>query len=115
MVAPLILGAMLAGLAVSAGANLYSQHNQRDIWEKQANAYEHLDKGYRRYLSSQGKEVNPNRAWTSYFGQAQALRNNIANSYAHSVGTIGGSVGAGLGISKESGIFDNLGKTKRWL
>lgn len=103
MVAPLIpialLATMLGGLGVSAGANLYTQNNNRRLWSQQAAAYENLDRGYRKYLATQGKEINPNRAWTSYFGSAQSLRNNIANSTAQSFGTLGGSAGAMAGFT----------------
>lgn len=112
MVVPLLLGAMLAGLATSGTANLYSQWNQRKLYRKELSAYENLDKGYRTYLSRHGRSINPDRAWTSYYGQAERARNNITNSYAGSIGTVGGTVGAGAGFGR--GLFSG-GKTSRWL
>lgn len=88
MVLPLILGAIGAGgLAVSAASNLYTQYNQRKLYAQQEQAYRHLDQGYRRYLSRQGRQINPDRAWTSYYGQYRTLQNNIENSRIGSIGT----------------------------
>lgn len=105
--------AMAGGLALSAGANLYQQHNNRQLWSKQATAYENLDRGYRQYLAQNGRTINPNRAWTSYFGAAQNLRNNIENSIASSVGTVGGTFGAAAGFGR--GLYSDYGKLTRRL
>lgn len=93
---PLILTAVSAiGLGVSAASNLYKQGNQRKLYSQQENAYNNLHNGYNKYLAQHGRSINPDRAWTSYYGQAQAARNNIENSYASSIGTVGGTFGAG--------------------
>ena len=113
MVAPLI-PLMVAGLAVSGGANLYSQWNQRKLYRRELNAYENLDKGYRTYLAGHGRTINPDRAWTSYYGQAERMRTNITNSYAGSVGTAGGTIGAGAGLMNRSSLFDSP-HTRKWL
>lgn len=95
-----ILPLMVGGLGISMTSNLYKQYNQRQLWSKQATAYENLDRGYRSYLAKHGRVINPDRAWTSYFGSAQSLRNNIENSIASSIGTVGGSFGAGAAFGR---------------
>lgn len=110
---PIALATMIGGLGVSMGANLYKQHNQRSLWARQAQAYENLDKGYRQHLAKHGKTVNPDRAWTSYYGSAQTLRNNMENSIASSVGTVGGTFGAGAAFGR--GLYKEYGKSSRWL
>lgn len=105
-----MLPLMLGGLAVSGGANLYGQYQQRRLYRKQANAYKNLDRGYDKYLATQGLEQNPDRSWTSYYGQYKKAQKGIDVSYAQSVGTVGGTVGAGAGFSSKS-LF-NPPKTK---
>lgn len=115
MVLPLILaGAMIGGLAVSGGANLYSQYAQRKLYRKQAAAYKALDRGYDKYLEGHGRVQNPNRSWASYYGQYQKAKKGIEVSYANSVGTVGGTVGAGAAFSSK-GIYGGQGKTSKWL
>lgn len=115
MVAPLIplLAALMAGgFAISGGANLYAQNKQRQLYYKEARAYENLDRGYRTYLKSQGRTVNPDRAWTSYYGAAQKLRNGIEVSNASSLATVGRTLGAIGGVG--TGLYNNYGKSRRW-
>lgn len=117
MALPVILaGIGLGGLAVSTGSNLYAQYNQRKLYRKQENAYRNLHNGYQRYLSQNGREINPDRAWTSYFGKAELARNNLENSYVGSVGTLSGAIGAGAIGIKSSGLFgSSVGKTSKRL
>lgn len=109
---PVLAGLMVSGLGISMGSNLYKQHLQRQLWSKQANAYMNLHNGYNRHLEKYGRSINPDRAWSSYYGQAMAARNNIQSSYASSVGTVGGTFGAMAGFGK--GLY-NTGKTSRRL
>lgn len=110
---PLILGALaLGGLGVSAGANLYSQSIQRNFYNNQARAYGNLHAGYAKYLATQGRSVNPDRAWTSYYGQQQAALSRAESSIAQSVGTVGGTIGAGAFAGR--GLYKDYGKTSRW-
>lgn len=110
---PLLIG---ASFATSAGANLYSQHNQRRVaraseayYRRQEQAYRSMENGYNRYLARQGRRANPDRSWLSYYGAAQHNRlmsyseaQSLNNSYAASVGTTAGSFGAALGLGARS-------------
>lgn len=117
----LIAGAMLGSMAVSGAANLYAQSKQRQLYRKQADAYKNLDRGYDEYLKTQGLTQNPNRSWTSYYGQYYKAKKNIEASYAGSVGTAFGTAGAGLGLGSKSvekavsGLYGGYGKTSRRL
>lgn len=105
----------LAGIGISAGANLYAQKNSRKLYSGMKNAYENLYKGYGSYLRQNGRDYNPNRAWASYYGQMQKADTNLRNSDLGSLGTIGGSFGAGSMFAKSGGSsLYKLGKTKRW-
>lgn len=108
MVLPLLLGLGIGSLVASAGANLYAQKNQRDIYRHERDANNALAQGYNRYLESQGRVANPNRAWSSYEGAAYRASKNIASSYAGSIGTVAGTIGAGTRIGGRSGLFDDL-------
>lgn len=85
----------IAGLGISTASNLYTQRNQRRLYSAQNKAYMNLHNGYQKYLSNHGRSVNPDRAWTSYYGKAQQASNNYTNSIAGSIGTVGGALGAG--------------------
>lgn len=115
MVVPLIPVALAAlgalGLGVSAGSNLYRQSLQRNLYGSQANAYKNLHEGYSKYLAKHGRQINPDRAWASYYGQYQSALNKIESSTAESVGTIGGTLGATSGLGY--GLYRNLGKTSK--
>lgn len=116
MAIPAILGAiMLGGLAISAASNLYQQHNQRDVYENEERANRNLYGGYQNYLSRQGRTVNPNKSWNSYFGSAEKARVNLANSRAASVGTFAGGIGAGAGTfgkTNWSSLYDSSVSSK---
>ena len=98
MVIPLI-AAGLAGLGISAGANLYSQYNSRKLYRKSRDAYAQLGEGYKKYLASHGRSVNSARYWDRYGQKVYGNDVNIANSYAGSIGTVGGTFGAGAMMS----------------
>lgn len=56
----------------------YSNYElQKELNQNLYNAYNNLDHGYRQHLAKEGKQINPNRAWTSYYGQAQKYANQI--------------------------------------
>lgn len=101
MVAPAIALAGLAGLGISAGSNLYRGISSYDFNKRQSNAYRALDAGYSSYLARHGLRVNPNRNITSGF-HAKALSSDLAgrNALASSVGSLGGSFGAGAALSR---------------
>lgn len=102
MVLPLVV-AGLGGLAMSGGANLYAQANSRALYRRQINAYSNLQKGYAHYLAKHGRTLNSNRAYERWGHKIDSANTGITNSYAGSVGTIGGTFGAGTML------------TKRWL
>lgn len=108
-----LLPVMLGSMAISGGANLYAQSKQRQLYRGMANAYRNLDVGYRQYLAKHGRTINPDRAWTSYYGQYYKAAKNLESSTAGSVGTAFGTLGAGIGLSR--GLYKNSGRTSRWL
>lgn len=99
MVAPLVV-AGLGGLALSGGANLYAQHTSRALYRRQIDAYRHLQEGYGRYLATQGRKFNPYRAYERYGNRIDTASTNLSNSYAGSIGTAGGTFGAGMTMSR---------------
>lgn len=102
MVLPLVI-AGLGGMALSAGANLYSQYQSRQLYRRQINAYSQMQQGYDRYLAKHGRRSNPARMYVKYGSHVDTADTNLRNSYAGSVGTAGGAFGAGAML------------TKRWL
>lgn len=101
-----LVAAGLGGLAVSAGANLYSQRMSRALYRRQINAYQQLGAGYNRYLARHGRKANPWRYYERFGSRIDSARTNLGNSYAGSIGTLGGTLGAGLMMA---------GKTRKWL
>lgn len=115
-----LVALMLGSMAASGAANLYSQYNQRKLYRGMSTAYKNLDTGYRQYLATQGKTINPDRAWSSYYGQFRKAQTNLENSYLGSVGTAFGTAGAGLGLSRigrsgSKSLYTDTGRTSRWL
>lgn len=108
-----LLPVMLGSLAISGGANLYAQYRQRQLYRGLENAYTNLDRGYRSFLRTKGRTINPDRAWTSYYGQAYKAAKNIDASEAGSVGTAFGTLGAASALSR--GLFKTSGRSSRWL
>lgn len=95
-----LLAVGLGGLAVSGGANLYSQYRSRQLYRRQLNAYKPLQDGYSRYLARHGLKVNPHRAYAQFYGgRIDSAQTNLTNSYAGSIGTAGGTFGAGAMLS----------------
>lgn len=92
----------LGGLAISGGANLYSQYRNRQLYRRQINAYSNLERGYSRYLAAHGRKINPNRAYAQYYGGSiDRAKTGIDVSYAQSAGTAGGTFGAGTMLTKK--------------
>ena len=126
MVVPLALGALLGsgflGNMVSGLGNLYAQGQNKDaqrqsqrFFREQGKAYNNLNQGYMRFLDRQGRSMNPDRAWTSYYGQAQRAALNeyhaekgINAATGAQIGALGGMIGGG------SSSLISLGKTYRW-
>ena len=100
MVVPLVV-AGLGGLALSAGANLYSQYNSRQLYRRQIDAYSKMQQGYDRYLARHGRRSNPSRMYLKYGSHADSANTNLWNSYASSVGTAGGTFGAGAMLTQK--------------
>lgn len=100
MVAPLVV-AGLGGLALSSGSNLYSQYKSRQLYRRQINAYKQLGEGYTRYLARHGRKVNPARYYERFGGRIDTAYTNLANSYAGSIGTAGGTFGAGAMLTRK--------------
>lgn len=112
-----VAGIMIGATAVGAGAKLYSQEKQREL-------YRYQKKGYERQLEDWHRNV-PNRSIRypelSYPGHIRALDTGISQSYASSVGTVSHLVGQYVGIgSYGSGSARSLygrssGRTSRYL
>lgn len=100
MVAPLVL-AGLGGLGVSAGSNLYSQRMSRGLYRRQIDVYKHLGEGYNRYLATHGRKANPYRYYERFGSRIDSASTNLTNSYAGSVGTAGGTFGAGVMLTRK--------------
>lgn len=101
MVIPL-LAAGIGGLALSGGANLYSQYKSRQLYRRQINAYSQLENGYKRYLAGHGRKINPARGYAQFYaGRIDQSSTNLGNSYAGSLGTAGGTFGAGVMLSRK--------------
>lgn len=99
MVAPLVV-AGLGGLALSGGANLYSQYKSRQLYRRQLDAYRQMYNGYNSYLARHGRRINPTRGYLQWGRSADIAQTNIRNSYAGSIGTAGGTFGAGALMSR---------------
>lgn len=102
MVAPIVAGLALSGLAASGIANIGRGINAAQTYNQFKRGYKALDEGYRRYLARQGRQINPHRALDSYYGKY--LRNSALekSGYLSALGAGGGSLGAGI-------------MTRRWL
>lgn len=109
-----LLVAGLGGLALSAGANLYSQKNSRALYRRQIDAYRTLQNGYALHLAKYGRRLNSARAYERWGAKIDSARTNYRNAYAHSVGTVAGSFGAGLMMGKKSMRKKSM-RTSRWL
>lgn len=100
MAFPLFI-AGLGGMAMSGGANLYAQAQTRALYRRQINAYKNLQDGYVRYLRRVGRNPNPARMYERYGSRIDSAGTNLGNSYAGSVGTAGGTFGAGVMLSRK--------------
>lgn len=100
MVVPLAI-AGLGGLAVSGASNLYAQANSRALYRRQIDAYKNLQNGYAAYLAQHGRRLNPYRAYERWGSRIDSAGTSIANSYAGSIGTAGGTFGAGTMLTRK--------------
>lgn len=91
----------LGGLALSSGANLYAQAQSRALYRRQINAYKTLQNGYTAYLRGHGRMANPARLYERYGSRIDSADTNLRNSYAGSLGTAGGTFGAGVMLSRK--------------
>lgn len=106
--APSLIG--MAGMAGSAYSNYKKQQVQRNLYSQFERGYNALDSGYRRYLKTQGKTVNTNRALGSFYGQSLKSRANIDASNWSTIGTTSGAIGAGA-----IGLGAGAGRTWRYM
>lgn len=93
----------LGGLSISGVSNLYAQSQSRALYRRQINAYKQLQDGYVTYLRQHGRHVNPARLYERYGAKIDSAGTNLRNSYLGSIGTAGGTFGAGTML------------TQRWL
>lgn len=119
---PLLFGGMMAGNLISGIGNLYAQGQNKDaqrasqeFYQEQGQAYNNLNQGYARFLDRQGRSMNPDRQWTSYYGQA---RKQALNEY-HAEKGVNAQMGAQIGaqggmLGGQSGSLISLGKTYKW-
>lgn len=100
---PLLALSTLAGAGMGAGANLYSQHKQRQL-------YNYQKAGYERWLNDYAKNVGRPIRYPELGpeGKMRALDTGISQSYAGTVGTIGGVV-------RSPGIYNAARTMSRWL
>lgn len=113
---PLVALGLIAGSSVvGAGANLYSQYKQRELYRYQRGGYERQLADWQRH--------NPGRTIRypelSYPGRIRALDTGISQSYFGSVGTsshLVRNLASGYGYSRSSGLFGKVpSRTSRWL
>lgn len=101
MPVPLVV-AGLGGLALSGGANLYAQHLNRQLYRRQINAYSQMQNGYARYLARHGRKINPVRGYVNFYGgKMDSASTNYGASIASSIGTAGGTFGAGTMLTRK--------------
>lgn len=112
---PLVAVGLIAGSSlVGAGANLYSQSKQRDLYRYQRGGYE------RQYADFQKNVGRPIRyPELSYPGHIRSIDTGISQSYAGSVHTgssLVRNLSSGYGYARSSGLFGKVpSKTSRWL
>lgn len=116
------LALMGASAVAGAGANWYSQSQQRDLYRYQRNAYVRQEKDWHKNVP--GRSIRYPEL--SYSGHIRALDTGISQSYASSVGTgarltgqfAGGSIYASnqYGLSRGGSLFSqSSGRSSRWL
>lgn len=116
MVAPLI---PIALMSFGAGANLYSQYKQRQLYKYQMGAYE---RQLADYYKNVGRPIKYPEL--SYEGRLRALRTGISQSYASSLASLS-SYGYGAYASADNyyrhkpgskqGTYFTYGKMSGWL
>lgn len=91
---PIMIG---ASLMAGAGANLYSQYKQRELYRYQRSGYERQLADWKR--NTPGRSIRYPEL--SYPGRIRALDTGISQSYASSIGS-GASLGSTLGYGAVS-------------
>lgn len=112
---PIMIG---ASLVAGAGANLYSQYKQRELYRYQKQAYERQYEDWKRNVP--GRTIRYPEL--SYPGHIRALDTGISQSYASSIGS-GASLGSTLGYgavsygrrARFSLYAQSVGRTSRYL
>lgn len=93
---PVLLAyAGIGGLTLSGLSNVARQVTYGNAYQQFGRGYKALDQGYRNYLARQGRQINPNRALTSYYGQYIRNKAQMEGAYYGAIGSAGGSIGAG--------------------
>ena len=98
MVSP-FLPLAVGGLGVSSIAKLYSQANQRKFYNYQRQGYDRQLKDWNRNVGVQGRQIRYPEL--SYQGKIRGLETGIENSYASSLSSLSGSIGAGSTILRK--------------
>lgn len=117
MVPPLVAGLIVGSALTGAGANLYSQHKQRELYRYQKQGYERAYRQWQHYVPNR-RIANPE---LSYPGHIRALDTGISQSYASSLGSLSsmaGFAGGGLayrGRSARSLYGGRSGRSSRYL
>lgn len=91
---PLMIG---ASLMAGAGANLYSQYKQRELYRYQKHDYERQLRDWKKNVP--GRTIR--YPALSYPGHIRALDTGISQSYASTLGT-GAGIGSALGYGAVS-------------
>lgn len=86
---PLLALSTLAGAGMGLGANLYSQHKQRQL-------YDYQKAGYQRWLNDYAKNVGRPIRYPEMGpeGKMRALDTGISQSHASSLASVGGFIGS---------------------
>lgn len=112
---PLVALGLIAGSQlVKAGANLYSQKQQRALFNYQKAGYERQLADWKRNVP--GRQIRYPEL--SYPGHIRAADTGISQSYASSVSTAAGLAGnfaTGYGYARHNGLFNSTFKSSRWL
>lgn len=118
---PIAYALMASGAVAGAGANIYSQAKQRDLYRYQRGGYERQLQDWHKNVS--GRSIRYPE--TSYEGHIRALNTGISQSYASTLGSIGRSLGfaGGSALAYQHGVSRNRSRglyslsvtpTSRW-
>lgn len=103
----------LGGIGLSASMqsynnNKYARSLQDQYYQRQKIAYENLWRGQQNFYARQGLSVNPDRAWTSYYGALQGINNNIKQNLIQSQNLDYGMVQSGTAYGRS--LYSSFGK-----